>query len=336
MSSENAPNEELLAKCDPVISEIYLRCYEAAPNFGVTEQCLRESLQKTARRYLANAENEKIEFEELADFLHQIQCHDLFLAIACANGNERAWWEFDQQHRSYMERVARHLAKTEIDAQEVIDTVYVELYGTRVVDGARVSKFATYSGRGSIRGWLRTVIWHSLVDLHRASHDEVSLDEMTEAVGEGSAHSNFAENISLGGEDEMIEHLAKERYRKATLASLDTAFATLDNHEKLLLLYYHVENLKLREIARLVESESSPLRDWFQRKSASREKTPSSRIHESTIMRWLEKSYGKVLQIFRNELKTNHSLSNEEIEICMGLATQDLAGRNLYRNLTAN
>ena len=84
--------------------------------------------------------------------------------------------------------------------EEVVDTVYVELYGTRVVDGERVSKFATYSGRGSLRGWLRTVIWHSLVDLHRASHDEVSLDEMTENVGEGHAHSNFAET-DLGGED---------------------------------------------------------------------------------------------------------------------------------------
>lgn len=335
MSSENVTNEELLVKCEPVVSEIFARCIENAPNFGVSEDCLKESLLKTARRYIANASGEEVTHEELADFLRQIQCDDLFLALACSNGNERAWWEFDQQHRAYMERVARHLAKTEIDAQEVIDTVYVELYGTRVVDGARVSKFATYSGRGSIRGWLRTVIWHSLVDLHRASHDEVSLDEMTETVGEGSAHSNFAESISLGGEDEMIEHLAKERYRKATLASLDTAFTTLDNHEKLLLLYYHVENLKLREIAKLVESETSPLRDWFQRKSASREKAPSSRIHESTIMRWLEKSYSKILQTFRSELKANHSLSSEEIEICMGLATQDLAGRNLYRNLTA-
>ena len=336
MSSENVINDELIEKCAPVIGEIYARCLETAPNFAVQEQSLKDSLSKTARRFIANVAGEKVEFTELADFLRQIQCHDLFLAIACSHGNERAWWEFDQHHRAYMERVARHLAKTEIDAQEVIDTVYVELYGTRVVDGERVSKFATYSGRGSIRGWLRTVIWHSLVDLHRASHDEVSLDEMTETIGEGSAHSNFAETISLGGEDEMIEHLAKERYRKATIAALDTAFASLDNHEKLLLLYYHVENMKLREIARLVESESSPLRDWFQRKSANREKTPASRIHESTIMRWLEKSYGKVLQTFRSELKANHNLGGEEIEICMGLATQDLAGRNLYRNLTAN
>ena len=91
-----------------------------------------------------------------------------------------------------MERVARHLAKTDFDAQEVIDAVYGELYGTKVVDGERVSKFATYSGRGSLRGWLRTVIWHSLVDLHRSGHDEISLDEMTENVGEGTAHASFA------------------------------------------------------------------------------------------------------------------------------------------------
>jgi len=53
-----------------------------------------------------------------------------------------------------------------------------------VVDGERISKFSTYSGRGSIRGWLRTVIWHSLVDLHRAGHDEVSLDELERAFRE--------------------------------------------------------------------------------------------------------------------------------------------------------
>lgn len=66
-------------------------------------------------------------------------------------------------------------------------------------------------------------------------------------------------------------------------------------------MYYHVDNLKLREISRLVENESSPLRGWFQRKSATRDQ-PGSKIHESTVMRWLEKSYAKVLQLFRDEL----------------------------------
>jgi len=334
MTPENTQFAALLAECEPVMDEIFARCGESAPNFGVREDCFKNSLRKSVQRYLLTNSSEDAPPHEIKDFLRQIQADDLFMALACANGSERAWWEFDQQHRAYLERVARHLASTEIDAQEVIDTVYIELYGTRVVDGERVSKFATYSGRGSLRGWLRTVIWHSLVDLHRASHDEVSLDEMTENLGEGYVHSTFAV-ANLGGEDEMIDQIAKDRYRKATLTAIENAFAALDNHEKLLLLYYHVENLKLREIARLVENTASPLRGWFQRKSATREQNPASRIHESTIMRWLEKSYTKVLKMFRTELQTIHNLGENEIEICMELATQDLASPNLYRNLTA-
>ncbi len=331
MPTEAKTSADLSAENQEMIDLIYARCRENAPNFGVTPDCFSDSLTKTIFKYLG-AEG-ALDSGDVDSLLSQVQADDLFMALACANGNERAWWEFDQQHRSYLERVARHLAKTEVDAQEVVDQVYVELYGTKIVDGERVSKFATYSGRGSLRGWLRTVIWHSLVDLHRASHDEVSLDEMTENVGEGMAHASFAE-AAPGGEDEMIDHIARERYRKATVSALESAFASLEDHEKLLLMFYHVENLKLREIARLVENEGSPLRGWFQRKSQSRNENPSGRIHESTIMRWLEKSYGRILSLFKAELSESSGLKNDEIEICLGLATQDLSGNNLFKNLS--
>ena len=254
-------DDALLKESAPRITAIYEQCKADQPNFGVSEECFAASLQKTITKYVAGTSSEPVTPQQINDFLDSVQAGDLFMSLACANGNERAWWEFDQQHRSYMERVARHLAKTEADAQEVIDTVYVELYGTRVVDGERISKFSTYSGRGSIRGWLRTVIWHSLVDLHRAGHDELSLDEMTETIGEGATHASFAEQPS-DGEAEMVETITRERYRNATVSAIANAFAFLEDHEKLLLLYYHVENLKLREIARLVENEASPLRGW--------------------------------------------------------------------------
>ena len=270
--------------------------------------------------------------KKIDKFLQSVKKEDLFLALGCAAGNERAWWEFDHQHRAYLERVARHLASTDLSAQEVVDRVYVELYGTKIVDGQRVSKFANFSGKGSIRGWLRTVIWHSLVDLHRASPDEVSLDEMTENVGEGHAHSSFAED-DLGGEDEMLDDISRNRYRVATVKSISKSFKDLDDHEKLLLLYYHSEGLKLREISRLAEKEDSLLRKWFQRKSARRKKNPSSRVHESTIMRWLEKTYKKVLAGFSESLKSDFDLDSNEIEICLGLATQDLANPDIYKNL---
>lgn len=334
MNPDDALNSDLLEKCESVMDEIFTRCSENAPNYELTLDCLKDSLRKSAEKFINCNSSGAITVEEIKDFLNNIKADDLFLALGCANGNERAWWEFDQQHRSYLERVARHLARTDVDADEVVDRVYVDLYGTRIVDGERASKFATFSGRGSLRGWLRTVIWHSLVDLHRASHDEVSLDQMTENVGEGYTHANFADAEKLGGEDEMIREISKERYRKATSTAIENAFENLDDHEKLLLLYYHVEDLKLREIARLVENPESPLRQWFQRKSANRKKNPKSKIHESTIMRWLEKSYSKILQLFRRELEETHELGGEEIEICLALATKDLSGSDLFQKLT--
>src|SRR6476646_47978 len=229
MTSVNSDIDRLLETADSEISAMFDHCTENAPNYGVRKDCFVESLKRTIEKYLLHASNEPLTQDDISEFLSQIKADDLFMAIACAKGSERGWWEFNQEHRSYMERVARHLAKTEVDAQEVIDQVYVELYGTKVVDGERQSKFATYSGRGSLRGWLRTVIWHSIVDLHRSAHDEVSLDEMTENVGEGAAQAGFAEQPT-GGEDAMIDHLARERYRKATLDAIGQAFSSLEPH----------------------------------------------------------------------------------------------------------
>ncbi|HEY2865860.1 MAG TPA: hypothetical protein VGJ02_02095 [Pyrinomonadaceae bacterium] len=335
MSSTRPEIDDLFATLGKRVDEIFDRCAANAPNFGVRKECFEASLKTTIGKYLAPASSEPLTANDIGAFLDSVQGDDLFMALACANGNERAWWEFDQQHRSYMERVARHLAKTDIDAQEVIDQVYVELYGTKVVDGERQSKFSTYSGRGSLRGWLRTVIWHALVDLHRAGHDEVSLDELTETIGEGAAHAGFAE-VPAGGEDEMVERLTRDRYRSATVSAIGNAFGALEPHEKLLLLYYHSDGMKLREIARLVENEESPLRGWFQRRSATRDKDPASRIHESTIMRWLEKCYARVLEVFKSELAAKHRLKPEEIAVCMELAMEDLSGRGIYQNLAAD
>ncbi|MEO6333955.1 MAG: hypothetical protein ABIO91_03150 [Pyrinomonadaceae bacterium] len=325
-------NEEFLGQYEASVEEIFARCTQNAPNFAVTVERFKASLNKSLLRFAAASPTPATRQETL-EFLSLIQADDLFIALACADGNERAWWEFDQQYRGYLERLARHLAKTDMDAQEVIDCVYGELYGTRFVDGERASKFATYSGRGSLRGWLRTVIWHTLVDLHRASHDEVSLDEMTENAGEGAVHASLA-NPPVSGDVEAVDQIARNRYRTATSKSIETAFSSLEDHEKLLLLYYHVEQLKLREIARLVENEGSPLRRWLQRKSQSRDDASKSRIHESTVMRWLDKSYAKVLQLFRSELQSTHELTHAEIEICMELVTEDLGGKDLFQNLT--
>ena len=325
--------EGVLEDCVADMDALYARLHEAAPNYGVSPEDFRAVLRGAVEKYLVDHENDHLPSPaRVREFLAELQAQDLYLAMGCARGNEHAWWEFDQSYRRYIERIARHLASVELDAEEVIDSVYVELYGTRVVEGTRLSKFATYTGRGTLRGWLRTVVWHAVIDLHRARHDEISIDDWSESGGETQDRPGWRAE-ARGGEGAMVERIARERYKEATLAALDVSLAQLDDHEKLLLLYYHVEGLKLREIARLVEEPASPLRRWFQRQSKRRTFAPDARVHESTSMRWLEKVYGKVLARFREELEDKGGLSPEEIDICLGMATEDLAGEDVRRHL---
>ena len=153
---------------------------------------------------------------------------------------------------------------------------------------------------------------------------------MTETIGEGATHAAFAEP-SKDGESEIIDEITRNRYRKATINAIANAFAGLEDHEKLLLLYYHVENMKLREIAKLVENEGSALRGWFQRKTQTRD--AGGRTHESTVMRWLEKSYARVLELFTRELREVRRFSPDEIAQCVELATADLTAGNIFAGL---
>jgi RNA polymerase sigma-70 factor (ECF subfamily) len=326
--------EGVITECAADIDALHAACANGAPNYDISPETFRVAVRAAIDKYLVDQHNGDTPTpQEVRQFIGELQINDLYLALACAQGNEHAWWEFDQSYRRYIERVARHLASAETDAEEVIDSVYVELYGTRVVNDVRQSKFATYTGRGTLKGWLRTVVWHAVIDMHRARRDEVSIEDWTEGGGEMHDRPGWRAE-ARGGEGAMVDRVMRERYRAATLAALDTSLAMLDDHEKLLLLYYHVEGLKLREIARLVEEPASPLRRWFQRQSKRRTDIPESRVHESTVMRWLEKVYGKVLERFRSELREKSGLSEAEIETCVEMATEDLAPEDVRRHLS--
>jgi RNA polymerase sigma-70 factor len=327
-------SNDFLAGCAADVAALLHRCVQNAPNYGVSAAVFETALRGAVDKYLVDASCGRFPTTaEAQQFLQELQIADLFLAIACAEGNEFAWWDFDSGYRRYIERIAHHLASAENDAEEVIDHVYVELYGTRIVEGARQSKFATYTGRGTLKGWLRTIVWHAVIDMHRARRDEVPLDDWSESGGEAEDRPGFRAE-SGNSEREIFDRIAREKYAGASATAFDRAFGSLGDHERLLLLYYHVEELKLREIARLVENSDSPLRKWFQRQSKKRAATPESRVHESTVMRWLERTYQKVLTTFRLELETTNGFSASEIEVCMEIVGSDLGADEIRKQLS--
>ena len=316
---------QTLAKCAEEIDAIYAQCASAHPNFGVSKENLAVAFAAAVEKFAdcsgAGARRQSV--RKLREFISELQHADVYLALGCARGNEAAWWEFDRRYRSFIERLARHLLTARTEADEVIDHVYAELFGTKVVDGVRLSKFRTYTGRGTLQGWLRAVVSNAVIDFYRRRQDEVSLDRLEE-LGEEPKVRHSRQAHAHRAEESMLANVVRERYRTVIVKALDDALGTLDDHERLLLLYYHVDGLKLREIARLVQEPMSPIRRWFQRRGRS------GRVHESTVMRWLEKAYEKVAERFRTELGGKHGLSAEEIDICMSIATEDLGhGVNL-------
>jgi RNA polymerase sigma-70 factor (ECF subfamily) len=320
------PSADIIVNaCADHVGAIYAQCASTHPEFGLTPADFMSAITTAVDKYgeCFGSSDRAPSVRKVKDFISELQSADLYLALACARGNESAWWEFDRRYRSFVERLARHLLTTRADADEVIDHIYAELFGTRIVDGVRLSKFRTYSGRGTLQGWLRAVVSHAVIDFYRRRQDEIPLDKLEESGEESKMrHSRLAH--AHRAEESMLANLVRERYRNVTKAALDQALASLDDHEKLLLLYYHVDGLKLREIARLVQEPMSPIRAWFQRRARS------GRVHESTVMRWLEKAYEKVSDAFATELERKHGLSAEEIEICMSIATEDLGqGVNL-------
>ena len=314
-----------ITACTPDMDKVYARCAEADPAFGLTVEDFRAAITTAVDKYLVGlgTTGETPSVDAIREFIGELQCSDLYLALACARGNEPAWQRFDVEYRPFIERLTRHLAGSGTDADEVMDSVYVELFGTKAVNGVRQSKFRSYTGRGTLRGWLRAVVSNVVVDLYRERHAEVPLENWSGSSEETGGRLTESAR-ARGSEDAMLANVVRERYRSMTVAALDQALATLDDHETLLLLYYHVDGLKLREIARIVEEPTSPVRRWFQRRAKRGAQSRSSRVHESTVMRWLERAYRKVLDRFHAELGDKHGLSAAEIEICRGIATEDL------------
>lgn len=303
---------ERFAACAGELDEAYARCVEKYSAFEVSRADFHDAVASAVTKYMIGAAGNATcpSTKEIARFISELHVEDLYLVLACNRGDEKAWWEFDREHRSFIERCARSSVGVNVEAEEIIERVYVELFGTRVVDGVRRSKLTSYTGRGTLRGWLRTVIVNAVVDASRAPKFEIAVDDL-------SASQSVAGHRTFEVESSLVTNLVKERYQAATISALDEALTALDDHETLLLLYYHVEGLKLREIARIVEQPSSPIRRWFQRRNSRK-----SRVHESTVMRWLEKTYRKISDRFHSELVGKHGLKPEEVEICKSIAAE--------------
>src|SRR5712691_8118737 len=79
-----------------------------------------------------------------------------------------------------MGSLSHSLTREDSTGRELADSVYADLFGTRMREGNRVSRLTYYGGRGSLDGWLRTVLAQEFVNTYRKQRRTVSLDEESE------------------------------------------------------------------------------------------------------------------------------------------------------------
>jgi len=226
-----------------VMTELYEKSRGA--EFGVTREQFDGVLGEIARKYLpADAAH-----HDLRELYASLRAEELALARACAAGHEHAWEVFLTRYRAKLYDIAGYITKESSTARELADSIYAELYGTATRDGQRTSKLASYTGRGSLEGWLRTVMMQEHVNRYRRQRRLVSLDEETE---EGTQFATPEPEPAIAI-DPRVE------------AAIDEVLAALPAEDRFVLASYFLDERTLAEIARTLG------------------------VHESTISRKVDK-----------------------------------------------
>jgi RNA polymerase sigma-70 factor, ECF subfamily len=172
--------------------------------------------------------------EHEAAFCAGLRLEELALARACAAGNERAWQDFISRYRQKLHSMALHITRDAAHAAELADSLFADLYGVNVRDGVRNSKLMFYTGRGSLEGWLRTVMAQEFINRYRKQKRTVSLDEKTE------------EGVQFAAPVPEPAYASDQRLEAAT----DEALAELSSEDRFTLASYYLDGRTLAEIAR--------------------------------------------------------------------------------------
>ena len=216
-----------------IIGKFSAHHYEGcgAPQFGMSPADLAEVLAEVVSQWNGNNASSEI---AVGNFLAALRLEELVLARACAAGDNRAWEVFLNRYRATLYESAYKIAKEESAARGLADSLYAALYGVDAKGQQRTSKLRSYQGRGSLQGWLRTVVAQEYVNLYRATRRETSLDA---ALDEGQQFEAGETDVSVA--DPRAEVAAAEE------------LTALPAEERFLLAAYYLDRRTLAEIAKL-------------------------------------------------------------------------------------
>jgi RNA polymerase sigma-70 factor, ECF subfamily len=229
-SAQVAPGRQWISALELRFADL-LRT-SGAEELGLAREDFRQILVQIGEKYLPADAG----VEDARDLYQTLRVADLALARACAAGQEKAWDVFLTRFREKLYDAGRAIAGDDSRGRELADSIYAELYGLNEREGVRASKLASYTGRGSLDGWLRTVLAQEFVNRYRTQKRLVSLEEKEE------------DGVSFEAPRQEPQVPVDARLNDA----LDEAFREMAAEDRTILAAYYLNKRKLAEIGRML------------------------------------------------------------------------------------
>src|ERR1700751_2821157 len=170
--SSSKSNPAVQSVVNEMLAELHAKA--GGERIGLTRESFSTILCEVGTKCGASSE------AETRSFFLSLRVDELALARACAAGQNAAWEIFLTRYREKLYQSALRIAREDSAARDLAHSLYAELYGTTTREGERVCKLASFTGRGSLEGWLRTVLAQEFVNRYRRTKRLVSLDEESE------------------------------------------------------------------------------------------------------------------------------------------------------------
>jgi RNA polymerase sigma-70 factor (ECF subfamily) len=225
--------------------------------------------------------------------LRAVRAADVYLACACADGDERAMRSFEERYFGEVDAAA---ARLKAAPQAVVEVKQILRRVLFVSEGNRVAAAARFSGRGDLRGWVRV---SAVRELQR-----VLINEQKVTLVDDDA---FFDLLSPARDPEL--GYLRDLYRAGFVESLRAAIEAATSRERALLRYHVIDGLNIEKIGVIYG------------------------VHRATVARWLEKARAGILLRTRQELQRRLGIDPDEIESIIRLVQSRLDVTGLERAL---
>lgn len=216
---------------------------------------------------------------EVGAALATLDVPDLYLAYCCARKDAKALAELDRRYGPELERALRRARNTGADPEDLRQRLYERLLVAAEGESPRI---LGYSGRGTLRSWLRITTTRLIINAARDhGRRPASLTDDDALLGQ---------ILVARAEDDPELGYLRTHHREALTRALCAAFERLSARERNVLRYSVLHQVSNEQIGRLYG------------------------VHRATAFRWHQDALRALVEAVRASLRASLQLDRAELD----------------------